>query len=373
MNPAVQKTLSLIILLLIGFFLRKKFQDPAKQNGLKTLILTVALPAIIFVALLKAEINPDLLALPFLTLGFNFILFFMLKYLLLIFGLEKNSPTYKTYLLLFPSLAPGLSCFPFLIEYLGDDALAWGALADIGNKFFVLIFAYMLAMNWFIRNYPNSNNGTRAKIKSLLMSLINEPINVVMALALMLLGMGIHMENLPQFLASAVGNLSSLMTPLVLIYIGIAVIFNWKQIKKITGLLFLRSGITFVLSGLIVVFVPSLSYPAILVLVAFPQSAISFWPFAHMSAFVGMEQKMEDNKKRTFDLELAVNILAVSLPFSTALMLGIFSFGEAFTSPILLFSIGISMIVLSASKVLLNWITPIELRAELKKSFGSLF
>jgi malate permease and related proteins len=373
MNPAVQKTLSLIILLLIGFLLRKKFQDPAKQNGLKTLILTVALPAIIFVALLKAEIRADLLALPFLALGFNFILFFLLRYSLPLFGLEKDSPSYRTYLLLFPSLAPGLSCFPFLIEYLGDDALAWGALADIGNKFFVLIFAYMLAMNWFIRNYPNSSNGTKDKIKSLLMSLINEPINMVMILALILLGLGIHMENLPSFLSSAIGNLSSLMTPLVLIYIGIAVIFNWKQIQKITGLLFLRSGITFILSGLIVLLVPSLTYPAILVMVAFPQSAISFWPFAHMSAFVGMEQKMEGNEKRTFNLELAVNILAVSLPFSTAIMLGIFSFGETFTSPTLLIAIGILMIVLSATKTILKWVTPIELKAELKKSLGSLF
>jgi malate permease and related proteins len=373
MNPAVQKTLSLIILLLIGILLRKKFQDPARQNGLKTLILTVALPAIIFVALLKAEIRADLMALPFLALGFNFILFILLKYLLPLFGLEKGSTSYRTYLLLFPSLAPGLSCFPFLIEYLGDDALAWGALADIGNKFFVLIFAYMLAMSWFIRNYPNSYNGKRSKIKSLLMSLVNEPINIVMLLALILMGWGIHMENLPSFLSSAIGNLSNLMTPLVLIYIGIAVIFNWKQIKKITGLLLLRSGVTFLLSGLIVVFIPSLSSPAILVLVAFPQSAISFWPFAHMSAFVGMEQKIEGNKKRTFDLELAVNILAVSLPFSTALMLGIFSFGEAFTSPALLFSIGILMVILSASKVVLKWITPMELQTEIKKSLGSLF
>jgi hypothetical protein len=68
-----------------------------------------------------------------------------------------------------------------------------------------------------------------------------------------------------------------------------------------------------------------------------------------------------------------VNILAVSLPFSTAIMLGIFSFGEAFTSPTLLISIGILMVILSASKPILKWITPLEWKAELKKSLGSLF
>jgi malate permease and related proteins len=34
---------------------------------------------------------------------------------------------------------------------------------------------------------------------------------------------------------------------------------------------------------------------------------------------------------------------------------------------------GILMILLSASKALLKWITPLEWKAELKKSLGSLF
>ncbi|EOZ95607.1 hypothetical protein A33Q_2969 [Indibacter alkaliphilus LW1] len=368
MNPAVQKTLSLIIILTIGFLLRNKFDQAAKQNGLKTIILTVALPAIIFVALLKAEVNSDLLALPVLALAFNFLLFFLLKPLLPFYGIEKNSASYRTYLLLFPSLAPGLSCFPFLIEYLGDDALAWGALADIGNKFFVLIFAYLVAFNWFLINYPNKSNGNGHKIKSLFLSLINEPINIVIVIALALLGLGIHMNNLPVFLSSAISNLSNLMTPLVLLYIGIAVVFNWKQIQKITGLLLLRSGLTFVLSGAVILFAPSLSYMAVLVIIVFPQSAISFWPFAHMSAITAMEQKIEKRDKKTFDLELAVNILAVSLPFSTAVMLIVFSFGQTFTSPSFVISLGIALVCLGSAKAILNWMGHVEAKPELKKN-----
>ncbi len=368
MNPAVQKTLSLIIILIIGFLLRKKFDHPSNQNGLKTIILTVALPAIIFVALLKAEVKPDLLALPLLALAFNFLLFFILKPLLPFFGIEKDSSSYRTYLLLFPSLAPGLSCFPFLIEYLGDDALAWGALADIGNKFFVLIFAYLVAFNWFLINYPSKNKGNGQKIKSLFLSLINEPINIVIVLTLVLLGLGIHMDNLPVFLSSAISNLSNLMTPLVLLYIGIAVVFNWKQIQKIAGLLLLRSGLTFILSGALIFFAPSLSYMAILVIIVFPQSAISFWPFAHMSAITAMEQKLEKREKRTFDLELAVNILAVSLPFSTAVMLIVFSFGKTFTSPSFVITLGLVLICLGSVKAILNWVGQFEANPEFKKN-----
>lgn len=368
MNIAVQKTLSLLLLLVIGFLLRGKLKDPAQQKGLKTLILTVALPAIIFVALLKAEVQPDLMMLPVLAISFNVILYFILKYTLPAFGIEKDSSTYRTYLLLFPSLAPGMSCFPFLIEYLGDDALAWGALADIGNKVFVLIIAYMIAMRWYFKLNTTIKAGNGDKIKSLLISLINEPINIVIVLALALLGFDIHLEDLPGFVSSAISTLSNLMTPLVLVFIGTAVIFNWKQIRKIAGLLMVRSGLTFILSGLVLLFAPQLSYPAIMVLVVFPQSAISFWPFAHMASITALEQKTENSgRRKTFDMELAVNILAVSLPFATSIMLLVFSFGELFASTSTLFAVGLGLVGLGIIKPVLSWFNIIEYKPSLEK------
>ncbi|WP_228527500.1 AEC family transporter [Pararhodonellum marinum] len=354
---AVQKTLALLLLLVIGLLLRKKLSDPAQLKGLKTLILTVALPAIIFVALLKAEVHDDLFYLPLMALAFNGLLYLILRLILPFFGLEKDHPKYRTYLLLFPSLAPGLSCFPFLIEYLGDDALAWGALADIGNKVFVLIMAYLLAMSWFLKNHPGLKTGKTEKMKSLMLSLINEPINLVIFLALVLLTLGIHMDDLPPFLSAAILNLSYLMTPLVLIYIGLAVVFNWKQIGKITGLLLVRSGLTFWISAAFILLMPGLPAAGILLLVVFPQSAISFWPFAHMSAIAGLEKKLGTAKnKSTFDLELAVNMLAVSLPFSTLIMLLVFSFGETFASPTLLVGVGFVMLLLGTLSILIRWL-----------------
>lgn len=367
MNPAIQKTLAFLLLLCIGFLLRSKFQSQEQQKGLKTIILTIALPAIIFVALLKADITQELIWLPILALAFNFILFFSLQLILPWYGIEKNTPTYRTYLLLFPSLAPGLSCFPFLIEYLGDDALAWGAFADIGNKFFVLIFAYMVAMHWFFKLHPSTGGNSQGKLKSLALSLINEPINLVIIAALGLATFGIRMENLPSYISSTITSLSALMTPLVLMYIGIAVVLNWTQIKKIFNLLMLRAGLTFLLSGLLIMITPGLSPLAVLVLVVFPQSAISFWPFAHMSAIQGMERLSVNAQKKTFDLELGINILAISLPFSIGVMLTAFSFGETFTSPVLIISLGVSMIMLSAIRPLFNRLLDSNVNLTLKK------
>jgi malate permease and related proteins len=251
---------------------------------------------------------------------------------------------------------------------LGDDALAWGALADIGNKVFVLIIAYMIAIKWYFQLNKHIRTGNGEKIKSLMISLINEPINIVIILALLLISLDVHLDTLPEFVSSAIITLSNLMTPLVLIFIGVGVVFNWKQIRKIAGLLMVRSGLTFLLSGLILIFAPQLSYPAIMVLVVFPQSAISFWPFAHMASITALEQNQESRlNRKTFDMELAVNILAISLPFSILVMLVVFSFGEFFASSSTLLIIGLTMVGLGIIKPLLQWFNIIDYNPVLEK------
>ncbi|MDB4293697.1 hypothetical protein N9954_09855, partial [Maribacter sp.] len=84
----------------------------------------------------------------------------------------------------------------------------------------------------------------------------------------------------------------------------------------------------------------------ILLLVVFPQSACSFWPFAHMSAVNALEEN-DKKKDPTFDINFAVNILACSLPFSTILIISIFSLSEFFVDPIVLLLTGFSMIGIS--------------------------
>ncbi|MBD8487176.1 permease [Echinicola sp. CAU 1574] len=353
MSIAIQKTLSLLLLIGIGFLLKSKLNKEEHKKGLKIIILNIALPAIIFVALLKIEIQPDLLFLPVLALLFNLLMLVVSKYVLPIYGIENDTSTMRTLMMLLPSLAPGLSCFPFLVEYLGDEALAWGALADIGNKVFVLILTYLLAMSWYYKaNHSVSHSGNQ-KVKGLLLSMLNEPINMVMIVAIILLSFGVTLESMPLFLSEAIVQMKNLMTPLILIFIGVAAVLKWDQLKMIVSLLAFRSGITFILSGLMVMFVPMPSEAAILLAVVFPQSACSFWPFAHMSAVSGME-KLDDNSphKETFDLGLGLNILAVSLPFSTLVILGVFSSGSYFINPYHIFLGGIVLMALAAIPVI---------------------
>jgi len=343
MNLALQKTIAFLFLIGLGYLLRKKLPAKEQVGGIKLLILSVALPSMIFVALLNIKIELNLLYLPILALLFNLIMVVATKYMLPVFGIEKDSSTNRTLTMLLPSLAPGLSCFPYVLEYLGEDMFAWAALADVGNKVFVLIILYMLAMSWFYKRQPGEVSVSKnAKLKSLALSLVKEPVNMVIITALLLLSLGLNLDSLPYFLQNAAGRLSAMMTPLILLFIGLAVRVQKGQLKTILGLLVWRSGIAFVASAVLITVLPESTPVAILLLaVAFPQSSASFWPFAHISSVSTLEKDNLPKDGYTFDRDLALAILAFSLPFSTIIILTVCSIGGAFfIAPLNLYALG---------------------------------
>ena len=167
----------------LGLILQRKISSSDQLKGIKVVILCVALPATIFVALLKVELSGMMVALPLLALLINTILLVAFKFSA--GALVKITPGRKrTLMMLLPSLAPGLSCFPFISEYLGDESLALAALADVGNKLFVLILLYLLAMHWYYKYNGASTTGSKMKLKSMIIAMISEPINLVMMAAL---------------------------------------------------------------------------------------------------------------------------------------------------------------------------------------------
>ncbi len=342
MNFALQKTLELILIIGLGLLLQKKV---AKQDlkGLKTVILSVALPATIFIALLKIKLESSLLVFPLLALSFNLTMLLASKYVLSASLPKTQNAKKRTLMMLLPSLAPGLSCFPFIVVYLGDDFLALAALADVGNKIFGLILLYMLAMHWYnLRVSKDLRASTKSRLRSLLLSMLNEPINMVIVVGLIMLGFGWGLASLPGFLQNTINSMKVLMTPLVLLFIGMAVRIKFNEFGCILSLLMRRAGITFCLSALFVYLFPAMTPALILLLVVFPQSACSFWPFAHMSAVASLETK-DGQQKPTFDIDFAINILACSLPFSTILIIGIFSFSDVFVNPSNLLVSGITL------------------------------
>lgn len=332
MSPAITKTLYLLLIIALGYLIRKKIATKDQKDGIKTIILSLALPATIFIALLKIEFSIGMIIVPILALAFNFILFALLDKFPIRPLLNIPEKQYRSLTLLIPSLAPGLSCFPFIAEYSGEQPLALAALADVGNKIFVLVISYMIAMHWYYKINKIESTDNRSKVKDLLIALIEEPVNLVILTAIVMLILGLNFDSLPEFIQMSTDKISLMMTPLVLLFIGISMKLTWDQVRTIFTFLFLRSGLAFLFSGILLLLLPVNDLGTMLLIVVFPQSACSFWPFAHMAAVSKLEKSKFDND-RTFDLDFAMNILACSLPFSVILVLLVYSTGSFFASP----------------------------------------
>ena len=333
MSSAIPKTLSLLLLIMIGYIFQRKMKSKDQLEGIKTLILSLALPATIFVALLHIDFKSDLIVIPILSLAFNLMMFLLMDKVPLrpVFNIPLNQ--YRTLIMLIPSLAPGLSCFPFIIEYSGQGPLAMAALADVGNKVFVLIISYTIAMHWFYEVNRNASIDRSTKLKDLFYSLINEPVNIVIVVALVMVSFGLNFMSLPQVFSLSIDRLSLMMTPLILLFIGLSMKLTWGQVKTIFFFLFFRAGIAFLISAFVLYIFPVRDLSTILLIVVFPQSACSFWPYAHMAAVAKMENRLIGQRGKTFDLDFAMNVLACSMPFSVVLIMTVYASGAFFTTP----------------------------------------
>ena len=352
MNEGLQKTIELLLIILIGYFLQRKVQSKQQLHGLKTIILSVALPATIFLALLKIELSPGLLFLPFLALAFNLLMFLACTYLLRIFTNEKNEAIIRTQKMILPSMAPGLSCFPFIAVYLGSDEVALAALADVGNKFFGLILLYLLAMYWYQRRSVNQvTDSMSTKLKSLMKSLSGEPINIMILIALILLSCGITISSLPGIFGSVFQKLSILMTPLILLYIGLSIRVTKSDFVQVINLLTWRMSMSFLIVGFLLLCFPRLSLAMATLILAFSQCSCSFWPFAHI-CMVDQIEKKDEHPYPTFDQDYAIKILACSLPFSTVVIISIFQFSNLIVDPFVLIgtSAGLLMLLYLSNK-----------------------
>jgi predicted permease len=346
MNEAILKTIILVLLIGVGFILKSKFGGKDKLDGIKEIVLSVALPSTIFIALLKIELDISLLFVPLVVLVFNFIMFFITPLVLSSFGISQDSSTTKTLTLLLPSLAPGLSCFPFIIEFLGDKSLALAAMGDIGNKFFVLIFLYIIAMNMSMKSTGVESKNIKEKLMSLLGSLAKEPINIILLTGILLLSFGINYESLPNVVTGVFDKTSALMTPLVLIFIGLAVKFKEGNKRIVFSLLVMRAGFSLLLSTAFVLIAGLSSPEHVLLAIIFPLSSVSFWPFAHIAMFNTKEEELNlPKEKKSFNIELAIMILAFSLPFSTTVILTILTAGTYFTDLWKVSFLGLGLII----------------------------
>jgi hypothetical protein len=215
----------------------------------------------------------------------------------------------------------------------------------------------IIAMRWYYKLNREVTGEAKLNLKDVLKALINEPVNLVVVTAILLLTVGIRYDAFPGFLQSGIDKLSLMMTPLVLLFIGMSVKFTWAQVRTIFSFLFFRTGVAFLLSAVVLIILQPVSLSTALLIVIFPQSACSFWPYAHMAA-VGKLEAGHGKSSGTFDLEFAMNILACSLPFSVILVMIMYTAQDVFASPLNVSGFGLLCLVLAAAPALIPVFTP---------------
>ncbi|WP_258102373.1 AEC family transporter [Marinoscillum pacificum] len=338
MSEGLIRTFSFLALIVIGLLLKSKV--PSNQrSGIKQIILSLALPAVIFISLQKVEFSLGMILFPVLALMLNVLMFTVSGWLTRAIGVNPQSPVGRTAQLLIPSLAPGLSCFPFILEFLGEEALANAAFADVGNKLFVLVILYAVAMRWYYQLNNIEGESSASKLKKFGLIMIKEPVNLAIIAALTLVGFGVNYSIFPEFLQLSIDKLGMIMTPLIMIFIGLSVKLTWGHARLIFGLLAWRSAIAFLLSGLVIILFKIADPALIMLAILFPQSSASFWPYLHIESVSVLESNVEGDHK-TFEPTFALNFLAMSLPFSTIMILALATFKEQVASATVSFSAG---------------------------------
>lgn len=342
MSEGLIRTFSFLLLIIIGMLLKGKV--PSNQrSGIKQIILSLALPAVIFISLQKVEFSLGMILFPVLALVFNLLMLGISGWIAKASGLE--STVARTARLLMPSLAPGLSCFPFILEFLGEESLANAAFADVGNKLFVLVVLYAMAMRWYYQLNNITEETQSAKFKKFVFIMLKEPVNLAIISALILVSLGLNYSVFPSFIQMSIDKLGVIMTPLIMIFIGLSVKLTWNHAKLIFNLLAWRSGIAFMLSALVIFAFDIKDGSLMMLVILFPQSSASFWPYLHIESVAALESNLESGHK-TFDPTFALNFLAMSLPFSTVTILSLATFKEYTANPMVPLLIGAVLIAI---------------------------
>jgi hypothetical protein len=341
------------LLIFIGIALKKKFNGKSEKLGIKRFILNLSLPATILISFISFEINPDYFYLPLAGIALNLFLFLLSPLILKLTKIDKKPQKSRTLIMLLPSFAPGISCFPIIEEFLGSEYLIKASLIDFGNKLFVLIFllGFSFRMHYLAQGIKDKKN--KVSPKTIFKSIFTEPINLVLIFSTALLAFGYTIDDIPFLFVDFVTRLKNTLTPLVLIFIGLSIIFAKEALKEILPVLFIRAGLSLLFTVCTLNFFGINSGDDILFYIILALSSVSFWPFAHMTLIDEIEKKAQ-YKIRTFDIGFGLNFLAYSLPFSTILILLLLSQKETLKDLSILYGLSSVMVSLGILLLIIN-------------------
>jgi predicted permease len=236
MIEIIARFLPIFLILTLGYFLKKRnILSNSVVEGLKKIIVNVALPGILFLSFLTMEINSSAILLFIATF-----VFCLLLYGTGILFQKSHICDYPLSPFFFTGFEFGMVGVALFSSIFGADQLYNILLIGLGHEFFIWFFYAPLL---------ESKNKGKIVIKEILLTFIKSPIILAIfsAIFLNLTGFYNHLHGniMTEGIIITIKMLSQLVTPLILLTVGSNLQFShipWKSAFHLIGLRLIAVG-----------------------------------------------------------------------------------------------------------------------------------
>ncbi|MFY9903226.1 MAG: AEC family transporter, partial [Trichococcus sp.] len=245
------KAFPVIALITTGVVLEKTaFISADAVKGMKKLVLNLALPCLLFLILLDADLQTDYLwgsVAVFITCLLAFSMGFLFKKML-----RSSNAFFPS---VYSSFVTGIIGYPLFISTFGAEHLYRLAILDIGN----LLFIFIVLATFLDKVGCNQTGRKRMSLKDQVKHIVKSPFLITMFLGILVSMLGgrtfFHTNPVTSALVAAAGMLADITLPLVLLVIGYELHFDLKQLLVPLPAVLLRISMMLLLAYLLNTFV----------------------------------------------------------------------------------------------------------------------
>jgi hypothetical protein len=310
----VQKSLELGAIALLGALVRARLD----ASALTALLLKALVPAVILSSLAGLSVSPELTG--FVGGGALLVLLQIVAGQIasraLLGGRRARAATRRTAAIQVGTMAPVLSVFAFIREFVGEARTGYAALVDLPSKTYTLVLMPLVLLLVGDPAGRAASAGTRKPTLRERVSAagvqLSDPFNAAILLGLLMAGTGTRVADLG-FLGAAVRTLASAQTPVLFLLIGMKFQLSGARPAFVLALLLARHGlIALAMSGFLRL--ANIVEPgARLAAVLSSQAAASIVAFGQIDAAAKRSPALG------FDSALAFEIVTLSFPLSVVL------------------------------------------------------
>jgi predicted permease len=237
MSPTIHITnqvVPILLLIALGFWIRRKqFLAEKTIDELRKIVVNIALPAVLFISFLTIELKSAYLVI--------FLVLFSLCIALYFLGIQLRK-WFKIQYGYFPFLLTGFEYGMLGISLFGAayglDKIGYIAVTDLGHEIFIwFVFLPLLLVK------RDGNQKPKAIVKSFVSSPV--VIAIIASIILNMLGLSEILYEYPVAggIMAALGFLSDLTVPLILIIVGYGVKFDREGLGEASKVVAIRLGI----------------------------------------------------------------------------------------------------------------------------------